>query len=583
MYLIKRIKIENIKGKKELEIKFSNPDIVANKVNIIVAPNGYGKTTLATAFKAAMNGKMKLEKLDYYNIDNIPKLEIDIFSKNKGEINLTVTDKESDVNKKGVFINVINSLLYAKSTTKLHSKNIRGSADLRLKDIVVLKKIPTKTCVNYNYSEMKKICKDFKNIESLFSEYECIEKLINIKKYIYSCCNNAEKVENDINSFINTKDISYINSNKFLNNLLKHYNNENNNQSDNNIYTIIQLYFVFKNNKYDILDKTFDYLGYKKLRKILDDTLSNFNTTGRNFKSHEIKKSKKNKDKKLLIKFDRANSMSNGERDVLSFIANVIKFEVNFHKNIGILVIDEIFDYLDGANMLAVQHYLSELIDKCKEKKKYIFPIIFTHLDPKVFDTFYFSKKKIHYLYSNANDIDMQDNIIKLLKIRNNDNIKYDISKYYLHYHYDKYTIPDNFLKKELSNFSISNEDFYNDLFKEITNKYLSENNKIYNPIKVCIGIRIKIEKEVFNHINENKRDDFINEHGTLNKLKFAEKNTKNNYNIPEIYYILKPLYNDIFHLKEKDDDNYNINKIKAAYLKLHNRHIKEIIKKIFS
>ena len=128
MYLIKRIKIENIKGKKELEIKFSNPDIVANKVNIIVAPNGYGKTTLATAFKAAMNGKMKLEKLDYYNIDNIPKLEIDIFSKNKGEINLTVTDKESDVNKKGVFINVINSLLYAKSTTKLHSKNIRGSA-----------------------------------------------------------------------------------------------------------------------------------------------------------------------------------------------------------------------------------------------------------------------------------------------------------------------------------------------------------------------------------------------------------------------------------------------------------------------
>lgn len=53
MNIIKRIKIENIKGKDNWKLTFD--DFNANQPNIIVAPNGYGKSTLAVAFAAVEN------------------------------------------------------------------------------------------------------------------------------------------------------------------------------------------------------------------------------------------------------------------------------------------------------------------------------------------------------------------------------------------------------------------------------------------------------------------------------------------------------------------------------------------------
>ena len=45
---IKKIRIENIKGKGNLELEFTN--LTANQPNIVVAQNGYGKSTIAKAF-----------------------------------------------------------------------------------------------------------------------------------------------------------------------------------------------------------------------------------------------------------------------------------------------------------------------------------------------------------------------------------------------------------------------------------------------------------------------------------------------------------------------------------------------------
>lgn len=141
----------------------------------------------------------------------------------------------------------------------------------------------------------------------------------------------------------------------------------------------------------DILVKVQSYLAYKSLKELVDKRLADFNTTGRTIRTHEDHG-------KLVVRFDRANSMSNGERDILSFVANITVAEYYFKKNVGILVIDEIFDYLDGSNMLAIQYYLSELIKRCKTNGKVLYPLIFTHLDPAVFSNYYFSNKKIHYI-----------------------------------------------------------------------------------------------------------------------------------------------------------------------------------------
>ena len=75
---ISKIKIQNIKGKATWENTFDG--LCSNKVNLFVAPNGFGKSTLTAAFTAASHGRMRLDNDDYYNQDacNIPKLEITV-------------------------------------------------------------------------------------------------------------------------------------------------------------------------------------------------------------------------------------------------------------------------------------------------------------------------------------------------------------------------------------------------------------------------------------------------------------------------------------------------------------------------
>ena len=65
---IKKIKIENIKGKGNLELEFTN--LTANQPNIVVAQNGYGKSTIAKAFKLATKGKINMKKQESSKIGN---------------------------------------------------------------------------------------------------------------------------------------------------------------------------------------------------------------------------------------------------------------------------------------------------------------------------------------------------------------------------------------------------------------------------------------------------------------------------------------------------------------------------------
>ena len=64
----------------------------------------------------------------------------------------------------------------------------------------------------------------------------------------------------------------------------------------------------------------------------------------------------------------------------------------------NILIIDEVFDYLDDANLVAVQYYITKFIDEMKQEGKKIYPLILTHLDPSYFRTFAFKDLKIYYL-----------------------------------------------------------------------------------------------------------------------------------------------------------------------------------------
>lgn len=319
-----------------------------------------------------------------------------------------------------------------------------------------------------------------------------------------------------------------------------------------------------------IIDKSFKYSKYKYDKKRIDEHINIFNTTGRTIVS-------KVKNNSLIIDFFSPKMMSNGERDILCFIGNLIKFEINFKKNIGLLVIDEIFDYLDGGNLLAVQYYLSNFIKSCKKNNKLLFPLILTHLDPEVFKTYVFKKQKIHYYISHSRAFDFNSELIKVIKLRSSlqdSDKKKVIEKFCLHYCNKECNLSDY----EISLGDITNNfELYKELFQEVTDKYLVSDSNTFDPIKVALAIRIKIEKMIYNEVSPNLRDKLIEEHTTKGKIEFADSY---NLEVPEIYYILSPVYNDILHLSNNNDVVKQ--KMVSCYLYLNNRLIRQMVKLVF-
>lgn len=582
MDIIRSIKIENVKGKASFNLSFS--DLTANQPNIIVAPNGYGKSTLATAFKAAANGKMKLDTKDFYqqNPSNHPKLEIELIGNHAGTF--VANDSESNISNNMTLFTIC-CPLYAKNTTR---GNYAATADLRVEQITVYNRIPSKYEIDYKYRKVKSDFGDkgklFVNISKMLMNYDNIHSLLRIKENLKKCCSqrgiqqilskfldncilcdDAITIKNQITQTM----IDECYSNNNLKSLIDCISSMNDKPSEwcqvDSIFTAIQICHV--NPDLSVLKKVEDYLRYKKVRYLIDNRLQLFNTTGREIKTHEDHG-------KLIINFERASAMSNGERDVLSFISKLSMFELVFKKDIGILIIDEVFDYLDGSNLLAVQYYLSELIDSIKSSGKILFPIILTHLDPAIFANYYFKKKKIHYI-SSFSTIDINSSMVKLLRLRENNqtDLQDEIEKYYIHY-IDEIHQPSPELVNE-TGYNYSNIDFQDSLYNEIKNKYL--NDIEYDSLKVIAGIRIRIEELVYSQLSNEYRNDFIKKHKTKNKLEYAEDN---GVTIPELYYLLQPLYNDGLHLRGNDEEVKR--KIKSCYLKTDNLHIRRMIGMLF-
>lgn len=329
---------------------------------------------------------------------------------------------------------VINNPVYAKCSARKIGGFTSSSATLDIENLVFLNKIPPKAEVKYSVSNIRKkygakskiflniseIFKNLRNLQLLNDNYELInkcalqkkpEKAINTFLDVIVVNGTAQKVKEKITDE-NLKLLKENNLISELSQIVQEFENlpfEKENQIEL-FLTTIQLIEVVRDSENNI-KKAYKYTDYVKYRQLVDQRLDLYNTTGRIIKTKETKG-------KLVVEFFSANKMSNGERDVLSFISNLSKFETKFTKKIGILVIDEIFDYLDGSNMLTVQYYLSMLINRCKELGKILFPIILSHLDPSTFGNYYFKKQKVHYLkkYAYINDSTM----LNFLRIRNN-------------------------------------------------------------------------------------------------------------------------------------------------------------------
>lgn len=274
----------------------------------------------------------------------------------------------------------------------------------------------------------------------------------------------------------------------------------------------------------------------------------------------------------LAVVFPKAHQLSNGQRDLITLVVHMHKALYEGPKKPLLLVIDEVFDYLDDANLVAFQHYVTSLIESYKESGQLIYPVILTHLDPGVFFDFCFNKHKLQTSYLLTHSSGKSQSTMRLIAARDQDEVIKDrLEKCWFHYHVDNEEID----AVEWSRL-LPPEWRRSDVFHAYTvgelGRYLNSRN--YDPLAVCFAVRILVERLTYNLLaRADEKDEFLNEvRMTKNKMYFA---ASRGIEIPESYFLLGLIYNTNLHWSQGRDY------VSPLVNKLNHPTIKSLIRNI--
>lgn len=574
--MIRSISIENVRGIKDHTFSL---DIIPNKPSLLVAPNGFGKSSLAAAFSALRTKRMELPK-DQCHLGNeslAPKLTLTI--RQSGQISTLVADDSSNAIA-GVFdVHVVTSRLRAKATKRNMGKFTTATASLEISELVLVQTIPPKAQHAYDVTAMRKRFgssgKAFRNIDNAIRNPALADALINLYGLMDKV--NGVRIQNDIGQMTallqaqaGTSDeirawangllaprLEAIGAIKALADLLTSGCASGKSRIDA-LLSGLQVALTYLADK-----KTFKnackYLSYINEKESFDDIIKAFGATWKNVRPVERKGS-------LVVSFPPAMHISNGQRDSLCFAAELRKIERSISSRDAILIIDEVFDYLDDANLVAVQYYITRLIKKVRENQRNVYPLILTHLNPYYFRNFAFASQKIYFLKKSKPSLnkDFRNLIVK----RSDPSIKKDIDRYYLHYHPAFTEIKAQFRAIGLKEAWGDSIEFQKHTEAE-WDKYIKESDN-YDPFAVCCFVRVRIEKIVYGSIQDPvRKDEFLNTFKTKNKLEFA---VENGVNVDDTLYLLGIIYNEGMHVHDNVDNSSPI------VSKLENRTIRHML-----
>ena len=580
---IKSIEITNVKGIKSENFTL---DLNPNKPNILVAPNGYGKSSFGIAFDSLKRNKIVLDDKHFHlNKDsNRPILSL-LIEDNTGSRTLIANDTQNTINDEfDVF--VINSQLMAKATKLKFGGKIIAVPSLEIAPIILVPTIPPKITFKYSSSEVKtafgtngKILPNITNVFacapllwdivsqvdlSKFTQVKISKSLDAIKAVINLQTGTSDSIRQYIetNKMIEMQEIAEFNE---LATILRRFNGiQNDVDSFLAAFQIIQVYQLMAAD----FKKAVNYSCYLDDKEFYEKTITNFNTT-----RHIIRPKEDKKHNCLLVEWPKAHEISNGQRDILSFITMLMKAKRNFRKQNCILIIDEIFDYLDDANLISFQYFVTNMIEEMKEEGKNFFPILMTHLDPFYFNHFCFNRHKIKVVYLKDMPYNSNPNISKLIRNRENSTIQTNVDKYFFHYHPASINISTEFASLDLPENWGDSKRFHQVIRDEVA-KYLNDQTD-YDPLAICFGVRVRIEELLYQLITEQeKKNKFIDEHGTKKKLGYCDTL---GLNVPESYYLLGIIYNDRLHWKN------NIDIARPIAIKLENMTIKKMIRDVIN
>lgn len=579
--MLKVVEIKNIKGISDRKFDL---DILPNKPSLLVAPNGFGKSSLAVAFNSMNSNRIALKEDDFHqeNSQLHPEISIQYKRPDNSIVQLKATNSSNTISNEFAYF-VINNPTKPKG---IGSQFGRASATLEIEDVVLVDRIPNNVSFNYQYRTMQgkfgnnaKVLpnanvalQNFKVIEEISLQYKALQKAngtriqASIQDVIDDINNQSGSAEiltqwicdNKLESF---KNISYLNE---IGDIIKSFDLGFNSEAKSYLIALqlIWLYNFDPNNFKDACS----YSTYLLEKEQFENTLATFNSTWKNIRAHQT-------GGKLVVKFPKAIHISNGQRDILSFVSMLFKAKRRLKKNANILVIDEVFDYLDDGNLTAAQFYITTFIKEFADNNQQLYPLILTHLNPSYFKNFAFSDQKVYYL--DKSSIQINDHLAKLLRIRGdktvNENIRNDISKFLVHFHPNHISRRADFRSLSIPELWGESDNFYKYLFTEVDN-YL--NGRLFCPFSVCGGVRVKIEEIAYEKLREqNNRDVFLSTNKTRSKLEEADRMGVVS---PESHYLLGIIYNEGMHWKNNQDI------VSPIASKLENLTIKKLINDIF-
>ena len=583
---ISAIEITNIKGIAHNRFQL---DLSPNKPNILVAPNGFGKSSFAIGFNSLKTNKIELEEKNYHKKDDSNRPVLSLTLSNNTTL---IADDHQNTIKDQFDIVVINNQTEPKSVVQSFGGGSFAKTTLDILPTVLVKTIPAKVHFAYNPSVVKALFGTngskrnlLKNISNIFNSPKLLAKIqevdfsrFNLNAYkeplalALTEINEQSASGDTIKTFIGANILDAFRRLDEFKKLAEIINSFGFSEVENEVDAYLTAWQIIqvKSSMGADFQKACKYQFFLEEKEHYTQTIESFNPVKDRF---DIRP--KIEGSSLVIKWPKAHEISNGQRDILTFIALLLKTRRDFKKRDCILVIDEIFDYMDDANLVTFQYFISTFIDEMRRDKRRLFPILLTHLDPLFFNHFCFNDSKIQVNYIKDVRVQSNQNILNLIYKREDSSIKETSDAYYFHYTPSAETIDvcQEFQALGLVKDWGKPEMFFKKINREVR-RYLLENDA-FDPLAVCIGVRIQIEKLVYSKIPDvaNKRLFLEENNGTKNKLQFAQ--TKG-VQIPETYFLLGIIYNTSLHLTQGQDVS------KPLGLKLENGTIKQMIFNLF-
>lgn len=593
--IITNISIKNIKG-------FGDPatsidlELKSNRVNIVYAPNGTGKSSIATAFKSLNRGALELDKENMHHKDDalLPELSIIL------DGHTYSADRTSNSINGVLEPYVINSGIVVSTTQQnIGGRYTKVNGYLDIENIVVVNNIPPVVIPRYRVTDIRA---DFGmngkiliNREILFKNpnfWKACEK-IGQKLDFFPNANCRKELVNTIKANIQTLDgtVNYIKSNVDNNwftplevnpvfcEIMHEFIPFTEGMSELERFDLFyQILYFWGSSKQDI-KKANKRTAYEEMKSRFNVNLDLLDKTWKNIQCVET-------DNKLIVQFPHADEISNGQRDILTLIVELLKFKSLIQDNKKyILIIDEVFDYLDDANTIAAQYFLSKFLEISRDN---LFLCMFTHLNPFSFRNYIFSDKKVNYVYLRTTEPIATNAMKAFIAFREgldkNDAGQADLYNKLSHdlFHYNPISVDySNQIATYKENANLKQSwgktgILHNILIGEV-NKYLAGSNN-YDPYAVAMALRLRVEKMVYDKLEtQEQKDAFVNEKMTKNKFKFAEENA---VVIPDTLNMINAIHNEADHLKYDAENHRYLEK--AMVYKLQNNVIRSIIIQIF-